>query len=189
MESAEAQCRSLTEHLVGSRNGYAALVATTRVTRRINATPARVYAALIDPEAVQQWMVPDDMTSRVHSFEARESGTFRISLTYDDPSTAGKTDGATDTFTGRFVRLFPGREVVQAIEFETDDPEVFGEMTVTYSLSEDDDGATLLTGIHENLPPGVSPEANELGWQMSLDKLAQLVEDSGPGQETWSRNQ
>ncbi len=28
-------------------------------------------------------MVPDDMSSRVHSFDAREGGSFRISLTYD----------------------------------------------------------------------------------------------------------
>lgn len=165
------------------------LVATTRVVKRIEASPERVYEALIDLDSVQEWMVPEGMTSRVHTFDAREGGTFRISLTYDDPSTAGKTEGSTDTFEGRFVKLVPGRGVVQVIEFETDDPQVLGEMTVTYSLSEDDDGATLLTGIHENLPPGVSPEANELGWQMSLDRLAQLVEDSGPGQETWSRNQ
>jgi uncharacterized protein YndB with AHSA1/START domain len=152
-------------------------MATTRVTRRIHATPDRVYEAIIDSEAVQQWMVPDDMTSRVHRFEAREGGTFRISLTYDDPSSAGKTEGSTDTFEGRFVKLVPGREVVQAIEFETDDSEVTGEMNIVYSLAADDEGETLLTGIHENLPPGVSPEANELGWQMSIDKLARLVEE------------
>lgn len=151
-------------------------VTTTRMVRRIQAPPERVYEALIDPEAVQQWMVPDDMTSRVHSFEARDGGTFRISLTYDDQSTAGKTEGSTDTFKGRFVKLVPGREVIQVIEFDTDDPELSGEMTITYSLSEAEDGGTDVTGIHENLPPGVSPDANELGWRMSMDKLARLVE-------------
>jgi uncharacterized protein YndB with AHSA1/START domain len=154
-------------------------VSTTRLTKRIEAPPERVYQALIDPEAVQLWMVPDNMTSRVHIFEPREGGTFRISLTYADTSTAGKTEGSTDTFEGRFVRLVPGREVVQAIEFETDDPDVSGEMTVTYTLSGTEDGATELTGIHENLPPGVDPEANQLGWQMSLDKLARLVRATG----------
>jgi uncharacterized protein YndB with AHSA1/START domain len=146
------------------------------VTRRIEAPPERVYRAIIHPDAVQHWMVPDGMTSQVHSFEPQVGGTFRISLTYDDPSEAGKTEGSTDTFEGRFVRLVADREVVQAIEFESEDPEVLGEMIVTYSLSETEDGATELTGTHENLPPGVSLEANELGWQMSLDKLARLVE-------------
>ncbi|MGH3765005.1 MAG: hypothetical protein ACRDS0_29735 [Pseudonocardiaceae bacterium] len=32
------------------------------------------------------------------------------------------------------------------------------------------------SGLHENLPSGVPPADNELGWRMSLDKLARLVE-------------
>lgn len=151
-------------------------MSTTRVERHIDAIRERVYQALIDPKAVQQWMVPDNMFSTVHSFEAREGGTFRISLTYDDPDAMGKTEANTDTFEGRFVKLAPGREVVQAVEFDTDDPDITGEMTITYLLSDADDGGTDLVGIHENLPPGVSPEANELGWKMSMDKLANLVE-------------
>jgi len=141
-----------------------------------------VYRALLDAEAVQQWMVPDGMTSSVHSFDAREGGTFRISLTYDVPSTAGKTDPQTDTFHGRFVKLVPDTEVIEVIEFETDDPTMTGEMTVSYTLTDAADGTDLL-GVHENLPPGVSPADNEVGWRMSMDKLAALVESgrTGPG--------
>ena len=40
----------------------------------------------------------------------------------------------------------------------------------------DADDGTDLTGLHEGLPPGVSPADNELGWSMSMDKLAKLVE-------------
>jgi len=120
-------------------------------------------------------MVPDQMTSRVHSFEAREGGTFRISLTYDMPTTAGKTSAQTDSFHGRFVKLVPDAEVVEVVEFETNDPAMQGEMTITYTLTESGSG-TDLVGLHENLPPGVQPAANELGWSMSIDKLARLVE-------------
>ena len=62
----------------------------------------------------------------------REGGTFRISLTYDLPTTTGKTDSQTDSFHGTFVRLVPDAEVVQVVEFETDDPAMAGEMTITY---------------------------------------------------------
>ena len=150
-------------------------MSTTRVTRHIHAPRPRVYRALLDPDSVQQWMVPDRMTSCVHSFEAREGGTFRISLTYDLPTMAGKTSARTDSFHGRFVRLVPDTEVVQAVEFETDDPAMQGEMTITYTLTDSGTG-TDLVGLHENLPPGVPPADNELGWNMSLDKLARLVE-------------
>ena len=134
-----------------------------------------MYRALVDRQAVQQWMVPDGMTSQVHEFEAHEGGTFRISLTYDVPTATGKTDSHTDTFHGRFARLMPDAEVVQLVEFETDHPELQGEMTITYTLSEAD-GATDLVGLHEDLPVGVRAEDNELGWSISLGKLARLVE-------------
>ena len=158
-----------------AREPYASTVSTTRVTRHVRAPTALVYRALLDVDAVRHWMVPDGMTSRIHSFDAREGGTFRISLTYDAPTSAGKTDAQTDSFHGRFVRLVPDAIVVQVVEFETDDPAMAGEMAITYTLA-DADGATDLVGIHENLPPGVSPVDNELGWRMALDKLARLVE-------------
>lgn len=50
-------------------------------------------------------------------------------------------------------------------------------MTITYRLADADRG-TDLTGRHENLPPGVPAADNELGWSMSLAKLAALVEDA-----------
>jgi uncharacterized protein YndB with AHSA1/START domain len=120
-------------------------------------------------------MVPDQMTSEIHSFDAREGGTFRISLTYDEPTTAGKTTSHTDSFHGRFVKLLQDTEVVQAVEFESDDPAMAGEMTISYTLA-DVDGGTEVVAVHENIPAGVAPADNELGFRMSLAKLAKLVE-------------
>lgn len=150
-------------------------MAATHLTCRIAASRAVVYRALIDAGAVETWMVPDGMTSRVHAFDAREGGTFRISLTYDAPAGTGKTDARTDTFHGRFVRLVPCEEVVEAIAFETDDPMLTGEMTVRYTLAEHH-GATELHAVHDALPPGLSPSDNEAGWRMSLAKLAAYCE-------------
>jgi uncharacterized protein YndB with AHSA1/START domain len=138
------------------------MTASTELTQHIQAPCAAVYRALIDDEAAAQWMVPEDMTSQVHQFEVREGGSFRISLTYDAPTGAGKTSANTDTYHGRFVRLVPDRLVVQAIAFESDDPAMRGEMTVTLSLSPVD-GGTELRAVHANLPPGLSPEDNAIG--------------------------
>ncbi|MEJ7583954.1 MAG: SRPBCC family protein [Acidimicrobiales bacterium] len=150
-------------------------MSTTQVTRHIRAPRARIYRALLDAESVRGWMVPDQMTSRVHEFDACVGGRFRISLTYDLPTTAGKTSPQTDSFHGRFLRLVPDTEVVQTAEFETDDPALQGEMTIIYRLTEAGSG-TDLVALHERLPPGVPPGDNELGWRMSIDKLARLVE-------------
>ena len=152
-------------------------MATTRVTQRIRAPRARVYAALLDAEAVRQWMVPDGMTSEVHDFDAAEGGTFRITLTYDAPTTSGKTTRQSDTFHGRFTKLVPDTEVEQAVEFETDDPALQGESRISYRLSDaESDAVTDLVAVHEDVPAGVSAADNELGWTTSIAKLARLVE-------------
>ena len=148
---------------------------TTRITRHIKAPRALVYDALLDQHSIAQWKVPDGMTSHVHHFDAREGGSFRISLTYDRPTGTGKTTSHTDTYHGRFVRLIPNEHVVEVDEFETADPNLSGEMTITITLA-DADGGTELVAVHEGLPPGVSPADNEYGWRMSLAKLAALVE-------------
>ena len=87
-------------------------MSTTHVTRHFHAPRSRVYAALIDGDAIPQWKVPREMTMQVHSFDGREGGTYRISLTYSSPDRAGKTTAHTDTYTGRFVRLVPDEVVV-----------------------------------------------------------------------------
>lgn len=147
----------------------------TRLSNQIQAPRSRVYRALIDPVAIAIWMVPDDMTSHVHFCEAREGGSFRISLSYDAPTTMGKTSAQTDTYHGHFVRLVPDKEVVEVMEFETADESMRGEMTVTFTLT-DSQGGTRVDAVHDHLPSGLSAADNELGWRMSLEKLKSLVE-------------
>jgi len=151
-------------------------VPSTRISHHVNAPRARVYRAFLDAGAVAHWMVPPGMTSQVHEFEAREGGAFRISLTYDAPTATGKTSPHTDTYHGRFVKLVPDEQVVEVVEFETANPAMQGEMTLTITLAEAA-GGTDVVAVHDNLPPGVSPADNELGWRMSLGKLAALLEE------------
>jgi len=150
-------------------------MSSTHVTRHINAPRAVVYRALLDAGAIATWRVPTGMTSRVHEFEAREGGSFRISLTYDAPTGTGKTTAHTDTYHGRFVKLMTNEEVVEVLEFETTDPELRGEMTITTTLADADGGTDVLV-VHEGIPSGVSATDNETGTRMSLANLAALVE-------------
>jgi uncharacterized protein YndB with AHSA1/START domain len=111
----------------------------------------------------------------VHEFDARVGGRFRISLTYDSPDRTGKTTAHTDTYHGHFAEIVPNERVVEVLEFETDDPAMRGEMTMSITLR-DNDGGTALTADHSGLPPGVDPADNELGWAEALDRLAMLTE-------------
>ncbi len=141
----------------------------------MKAPRARVNALLVGEDAIAQWRVLDGMTCRVHAFEARSGGKFRISLTYDAPTGAGKTTAHTDTYHGRFAELVPNERVVELVEFETADPALRGEMTITITLV-DSDGGTELLAVHDGLPSGLSPVDNETGWRMALAKLAALAE-------------
>lgn len=150
---------------------------STRISRHLRAPRPVVYRALLDPGAVARWRVPAGMTSRIHWFDAREGGTFRVSLTYDASDRTGKTTAGTDTYQGHFARLVKDEKVVEVLEFETEDPLMKGEMTITITLA-DADGGTDLHAVHDGLPPGLSGADNETGWQMAIEKLAALVEES-----------
>jgi uncharacterized protein YndB with AHSA1/START domain len=151
--------------------------ASTQVSRIIEAPRAAIYRACLDPDALAWWRVPDNMKGEMHVFDAREGGTFRMSLTYLDPeqSPGGKTSEATDTFQGRFVELVPDGKIVEVIQFESPDPRFAGEMRMTTSLA-DADGGTEIAVLCEDIPSGVRLQDNEAGTAQALQKLAALVE-------------
>ncbi|MGI8868964.1 MAG: SRPBCC domain-containing protein [Mycobacteriales bacterium] len=148
---------------------------STQVSRRIRAPRAAVYRALLDPAAVAKWRVPEGMSSQVHEYDARETGRFRVSLTYDSPSRTGKSAPHTDTYHGHFTRLVPDARVVEVLEFETDDDALRGTMTMTTSLTDADEGTDIVV-VHEGIPDSVSPADTETGTRMALANLAKLLE-------------
>jgi len=155
-------------------------VYSTRVSRHVNAARPAVYRALVDAGAIAKWRVPDGMTARVHEFDAREGGAFRISLSYDTPAGTGKSAAHTDTYHGHFVRLVPDEQVVEVFEFETADPGLRGEMTMTTTLTDAGGGTDVLV-VHEGIPDQVPAADNETGTRMALASLARLVEAADAG--------
>jgi uncharacterized protein YndB with AHSA1/START domain len=99
----------------------------------IASDPDRVYAALIDPEALVEWLPPAGMRGRFEHFDARPGGSYRFVLTYENASAAsGKTTADSDIVEARFVDIVPGRRVVQAVTFVADDPALAGTMMMTW---------------------------------------------------------
>lgn len=148
----------------------------TRMSGHVNAARATVYQALLDPGAIAVWRVPDGMSSEVHAFDAREGGTFRVSLTYEEPTAVGKSAAHTDTYHGRFVQLVPDERVVEEFAFETGDPALRGTMTMTTTLRDAPGGGTDVLIVHEGLPDAIPAAHNETGTRMALDNLARYAE-------------
>ena len=147
------------------------------VSRIIRASREAVYRACLDPGALVRWRVPDTMTGRLDFFEAREGGSYRMCLTYQDRghSPGGKTSEDTDVFVGRFIELIACERIVELVEFESSDARFSGEMKITTRLAEVAAG-TEVAMIFEGLPAGIRAEDNESGTRQSLRKLAALLE-------------
>src|SRR3989338_1332522 len=93
--------------------------ASTRTSRIINASREALYRAFTDPAALAVWLAPGDMTGKIHEFDGRVGGGYRMSLFYPPSAEGhrGKSAEREDRFTARFVELTPPTRIVQAITF------------------------------------------------------------------------
>lgn len=145
---------------------------STTVSRVIEAPPERVYDAFLDPDELAQWLPPTGFSAEVHELEPEEGGTFRITFT-------GETAEFSDyshTFYGTYRELSRGERIVHTDEFENDDPDMAGEMTVTVTFEAVPDG-TEITVRQDGIPPAIPPSDAQEGWTDSLGNLAGLVEE------------
>ena len=149
---------------------------TDAAARLVAAPPDRVYAALLDPDALAAWLPPEGMTGTFEHFDARPGGSYRLRLTYADASAApGKATADSDVVDVRFVELVPGRRVVQAVDFVSDDPAFAGTMTMTWELTAVDAG-TRVDIRAEDVPGGISAEDHAAGLSSSLANLVHWLE-------------
>ncbi|BBY46134.1 SRPBCC family protein [Mycolicibacterium celeriflavum] len=143
-------------------------MARTDVASRVVKAPlTRVFEALVDPEALAEWLPPAGMMGRFDHLDARPGGSYRKILTYTDPPAAG----GSDVVEGRFLEIAPDDRVVQAVDFASDDAAFGGTMTMTWTVTRVD-GGTRVELRADDVPPGISATDHEAGMNSSLDKLA-----------------
>ena len=153
---------------------------TDTASRLIHAAPDKVYAALVDPDALVEWLPPGGMTARLESYDLRPGGRYRMILTYKDVAAARpKSSADSDVVEGTFVELVPGKGLVQAVDFVSDDPAFAGTMTMSWLLEPTGEG-TQVTILAENVPEGISAEDHDAGLRSSLENLARYLGPSAP---------
>ncbi|PJJ63792.1 SRPBCC family protein [Compostimonas suwonensis] len=149
---------------------------TDEASRVIAAPLDRVYAALVDRDALAVWLPPDGMAGTFEHFDARPGGSYRLVLTYADSSAApGKTSADSDVADARFIELVPGVRVVQAVDFVSDDPAYAGTMTMTWEVAAVAEG-TRVDVRADDVPAGISAEDHAVGLASSLANLAAYLE-------------
>jgi uncharacterized protein YndB with AHSA1/START domain len=143
---------------------------TIKLHRVLRATPDRVYRAFIDPDAMVKWLPPGGFTGKMHHFEGKVGGSYRMSFT-------NFSTGKSHSFGGKFLELVPNERLRYTDQFE--DPNLPGEITVTVTLQKVSCG-TEVNIVQEGVPAVIPAEACYLGWQDSLTLLAHLVEPEIP---------
>lgn len=143
----------------------------------VAAAPDEVFAALVDPEALVTWLPPGDMTGRFDHFDAQPGGSYRMVLTYADPTAAqAKATDGSDVVEARFIDIKRPKRVVQAVDFVSDDPAYSGTMVMTWEVNPAE-GGTRIDIRAENVPSAISAEDHAAGMASSLANLAAYVEE------------
>ncbi|WOH63108.1 SRPBCC family protein [Bradyrhizobium sp. BWA-3-5] len=144
---------------------------TVRLHRVLATKPEKVFRAFLDADALAKWLPPYGFTCKVHHFEGKVGGTFRMSF-------SNFTTNTGHSFGGEYLEIVPNERIRYTDRF--DDPNLPGVIEVTVILK------AVLVGTEinieqSNLPAAIPVEACYLGWQQSLAQLALLVEPEIPG--------
>src|SRR5476649_1201629 len=139
---------------------------TVRLHRVLTTTPEKIYRAFLEPDAMAKWLPPKGFACTVHHMDAKVGGTFKMTF-------RNFTTGQGHSFGGEYVELVPNERLRYTDKF--DDPNLPGTLTVTITLKKVMVG-TEMNVVQEGIPDAIPVEACYLGWQQSLDNLAQLVE-------------
>ena len=144
-----------------------------RATTDVPATPAEVYAAFVDADALAEWLPPDRMRGELTDARLREGGGFTMTLHYPDGAGGhGKTTDDSDVSRVAIDELVEGERVVWGVEFASDDPDNAGRMTMTWTFSANDAGGTRVAIDATDVPPGIDADAHQQGLEASLANLA-----------------
>jgi uncharacterized protein YndB with AHSA1/START domain len=132
--------------------------------RRLNASPAKVYAAWTDPEKLAMWWGPSETVagSVGAELDVRVGGRFRVSFR--------TIDGEYHEVGGVYRDVVQDQRLVFSWAWHST-PERVSQVTVT--VKPDGDG-TLLTLHHEQLFDQATADGHRRGWTGTLDKLEQF---------------
>jgi len=139
---------------------------TVRLHRVLRTTPAKLYRAFLDGDAMAKWLPPYGFVCSVQHMEAKVGGAFKMSF-------RNFGTGNTHSFGGTYLELVQDELIRYTDKF--DDPNLAGEIQVTVKLKPVMCG-TEVNIVQEGIPEVIPVEMCYLGWQESLAQLATLVE-------------
>jgi len=132
--------------------------------RRINAAPAKVYAAWTDPLKMAQWLGPHGTVGTSAETDVRVGGRFQIQLRMED--------GQEHNASGVYREVVPDEKLVFTWSWRST-PERESLVTLTFKP---DGAGTLFTLHHEQFFDEEARDSHKQGWTGALDKLVKYFE-------------
>lgn len=136
------------------------------IRRTFDASRERVWQSFTDPDELEQWYAPGDVTTKVHTLEPEPDGTLSFSFVDGD----NRTD-----IEGTFEEIVENERIVHTWRYPGEE-----ESRVTYEFRDVDDGAEIVL-THEQISPYRDRSARENvdgyveGWSSALENLAAVV--------------
>ncbi|MFC4440193.1 MULTISPECIES: SRPBCC family protein [Natrialbaceae] len=136
--------------------------ASLTIRRTFDAPRERVFRAFTDPEELEQWFAPGEVTTQVHILEPEPDGALSLSFVDEEHPT---------DIEGTFLKVLEHERIVHTWQYPGEE-----ESRVTYEFRDVDDGTEVVL-THEDIGPYQDRSARENadgyaeGWTSALEKL------------------
>jgi uncharacterized protein YndB with AHSA1/START domain len=150
------------------------------IERIFDAPRELLWKAWTDPQHIMRWWGPKDFTAPVAKIDFRVGGTYLFCMR--------SPDGQDYYSTGVYREIVPLQRIVYTDSFADENGKVVSaahygmgedfplELLVTLTFEDYEDGKTRFTLRHAGMPEGENSEMAGLGWNQSLDKLAETLQ-------------
>ena len=135
------------------------------LTRVVDASPERVWAAWTEPVRMRRWLCPEMATLDKVEADVRPGGRYRLHMR--------GAEGESYTASGVYRTVEAPRRLVFTWDWEEEGHAV-GETVVTVELLEVDEGTEVVL-THEGFPAAEAAEGHRKGWTSILGRLEGVV--------------
>ena len=134
------------------------------LARRLNASPAQVFAAWTDPKKIVQWFGPGHtlVETVTADMDVRVGGSFRVRFKTDD--------GEQHEVGDKYLEILPNERLVFSWAWHST-PERQSRVTVILKPEGD---VTFLTLTHDKFFDEAARDGHKRGWTGTLDKLERI---------------
>jgi len=139
------------------------------ITRVLNASRKRVFAAWTDPIFMNQWFAPSADFDVLAQTDLRAGGSFEIRMVQ-------RKLGSTHTAIGKYLEIVPPEKIVMSWDWKESNPTDPATGSIVTVELRDLDGKTELTLTHSFIQDASSRLGHTQGWTSSTNRLARLFD-------------